>query len=322
MIRTVIQGDNEDEKSITETEEEKTRNTLAPKNPSNAKRLRLAVFSSMSHLARARRLTTRTWMIHSSTWIVPRMRIDAAINIEEAVKAIVEGTIYETIEGRFRIIRKEVMILGAEIDIRDRPKAPADSVKYPKFTTAVNSLPMDINAKNSMHRTGKVDLVAQKKIKLEKKADGKAEVDGIGAEVFKAEAGGEGIDLERDDAAFEVTIHPPHLQPFNHQQRLSISHFKRPKGQELIDWTPENDAKLMLTILVVENVYPNCEKVAAAFGGAVNAMAISNCLSRLRKKAADDGLMSKAGVTVPAKGSKGTAASKKGKGGEEGGNGR
>ncbi|KAF6217878.1 hypothetical protein HO133_006290 [Letharia lupina] len=39
-----------------------------------------------------------------------------------------------------------------------------------------------------------------------------------------------------------------------------------PKGQKLIDWTPENDAKLMLTILVVENIYPNCEKVAAAFG--------------------------------------------------------
>lgn len=51
-------------------------------------------------------------------------------------------------------------------------------------------------------------------------------------------------------------------------------------------------------------------------GGVVNAMAIFNCLSRLRKKAVDDGLMSKAGVTVPAKGSKGTAASKKGKGGD------
>lgn len=39
-----------------------------------------------------------------------------------------------------------------------------------------------------------------------------------------------------------------------------------PKGQKLIDWTPENNAKLMLTILVIENIYPNCEKVAAAFG--------------------------------------------------------
>lgn len=54
-------------------------------------------------------------------------------------------------------------------------------------------------------------------------------------------------------------------------------------------------------------------------GGAVNAIAISNRLSRLRKKAADDGLMPKAGVTVPAKGSKGTAVSKKWNGGKMGG---
>lgn len=39
-----------------------------------------------------------------------------------------------------------------------------------------------------------------------------------------------------------------------------------PKGQKLIDWTADNDAKLMLTILAVENIHPNCEKVAAAFG--------------------------------------------------------
>lgn len=39
-----------------------------------------------------------------------------------------------------------------------------------------------------------------------------------------------------------------------------------PKGQKLIDWTAENDAKLMLTILAVENVKPNCENVAKAFG--------------------------------------------------------
>ena len=38
-----------------------------------------------------------------------------------------------------------------------------------------------------------------------------------------------------------------------------------PKGQKLIDWTPKNNAKLMLTILVIENIYPNCEKVAVAF---------------------------------------------------------
>ena len=39
-----------------------------------------------------------------------------------------------------------------------------------------------------------------------------------------------------------------------------------PKGQKLIDWTPENDARLVLTILAVENLHPNCEAVASAFG--------------------------------------------------------
>lgn len=39
-----------------------------------------------------------------------------------------------------------------------------------------------------------------------------------------------------------------------------------PKGQKLIDWTAENDAKLMLIILAVESIHPNCENVAAAFG--------------------------------------------------------
>lgn len=41
--------------------------------------------------------------------------------------------------------------------------------------------------------------MAQKKMKSEKKVDREAEVDGIGAEIFKAEAGGEGIDLECDE---------------------------------------------------------------------------------------------------------------------------
>ena len=41
--------------------------------------------------------------------------------------------------------------------------------------------------------------MAQKKMKSEKKVGGEAEVDGIGAEVFKAEAGEEGIDLEHDE---------------------------------------------------------------------------------------------------------------------------
>ena len=39
-----------------------------------------------------------------------------------------------------------------------------------------------------------------------------------------------------------------------------------PKGQKAIDWTPENDARLLLTILAVENVHPNYEAVATAFG--------------------------------------------------------
>ena len=39
-----------------------------------------------------------------------------------------------------------------------------------------------------------------------------------------------------------------------------------PKGQKLIDWTPENDARLVLTILAVKNLHPNCEAVASAFG--------------------------------------------------------
>ena len=39
-----------------------------------------------------------------------------------------------------------------------------------------------------------------------------------------------------------------------------------PKGHKLIDWTAENDARLMLTTLAVENVHPNYEAVAAAFG--------------------------------------------------------
>lgn len=99
-----------------------------------------------------------------------------------------------------------------------------------------------------------------------------------------------------------------------------------PKGQKQIEWTAENDARLILTILAVENVHPNCEKVAAAFGESlstlkstrsplpltsqitgrsVNAMAISNRLSRLRRKAAEEGLVAKGGAAAPAKGGKG-----------------
>ena len=111
-----------------------------------------------------------------------------------------------------------------------------------------------------------------------------------------------------------------------------------PKGQKLIDWTSENDARLMLTILAVENVHPNCEAVAAAFGesyyassshvisvtdhttgGAVNAMAISNRLSRLRKKAADEGFMPRGDAATSTKGRKSTAAGKDGKAGKKGG---
>ncbi|CAD6575007.1 MAG: hypothetical protein ASARMPREDX12_007059 [Alectoria sarmentosa] len=94
-----------------------------------------------------------------------------------------------------------------------------------------------------------------------------------------------------------------------------------PTGQKAIDWTAENDARLILTILAVENIHPNCENVAAAFGGSVNAMAIANRLSRLRKKAADEGLgPKKGGAAAPGKGRKGNGAGGGGgKGGRKGG---
>ena len=112
-----------------------------------------------------------------------------------------------------------------------------------------------------------------------------------------------------------------------------------PTGQKLIEWTPENDAKLFLTILAVENVHPNCEAVASAFGeqphlpskhslsfshtdrttgGPVNAVAITNRLNRLRKKAVDQGLIPAPGTATPAKSSKGNGAGKKGKGAKTG----
>ena len=106
-----------------------------------------------------------------------------------------------------------------------------------------------------------------------------------------------------------------------------------PKGHKQIDWTAENDARLMLTILAVENVHPNCEAVAAAFGesftfkhtnhnhsltshnptgAGLNAQAISNRLSRLRKKAADEGFLPKAsGVETSRKTQKGEVAKKR-----------
>lgn len=67
------------------------------------------------------------------------------------------------------------------------------------------------------------------------------------------------------------------------------------------------------------HIYRGLSHTNLTTGGAVNAMAISNRLSRLRKKAADDGLLPKAGATVPAKGPKATAASKKENGGKKGG---
>ena len=39
-----------------------------------------------------------------------------------------------------------------------------------------------------------------------------------------------------------------------------------PKGVKAITWTPDNDARLFLTILAVENVKPNLKKVAEVFG--------------------------------------------------------
>lgn len=38
-----------------------------------------------------------------------------------------------------------------------------------------------------------------------------------------------------------------------------------PKGQKFVDWTPENDKKLFLTVLAVNNVQIDYAKVAAAF---------------------------------------------------------
>ena len=111
-----------------------------------------------------------------------------------------------------------------------------------------------------------------------------------------------------------------------------------PKGHKLIDWTPENDARLMLTILTVENVHPNCEAVAAAFGKSpmsqtspcplsdslddkgrgVNAQAIANRLSRLRKKAADEGFVPTASAVASTKSRKGGGAGKKADAGKKG----
>lgn len=56
--------------------------------------------------------------------------------------------------------------------------------------------------------------------------------------------------------SFAITI------PTHHQKCI----VNMPKGVKTIDWTAENDAKLLLTIIAIENVSPNYEKVAAAFG--------------------------------------------------------
>lgn len=39
-----------------------------------------------------------------------------------------------------------------------------------------------------------------------------------------------------------------------------------PKGQKIIDWTPENESKLLHTIMAVHDVKVDYDKVAAAFG--------------------------------------------------------
>lgn len=54
-------------------------------------------------------------------------------------------------------------------------------------------------------------------------------------------------------------------------------------------------------------------------GGAVNAMAISNRLSRLRKKAADEGFIPRGDAAALTKGRKSAAASKDAKAGKKGG---
>lgn len=39
-----------------------------------------------------------------------------------------------------------------------------------------------------------------------------------------------------------------------------------PKGQTIINWTAENDAKLFLTVLAVQKIQVDYENVAKAFG--------------------------------------------------------
>ena len=109
--------------------------------------------------------------------------------------------------------------------------------------------------------------------------------------------------------------------------------------RKLIDWTPQNDARLILTILAVENLHPNCEAIASAFGkshklqarhrlffryteltptgGSVNALSISNRLSRLRRKAAEEGIVAQPGAAGTAKGGKRNGAGKSGSGGNK-----
>ena len=123
---------------------------------------------------------------------------------------------------------------------------------------------------------------------------------------------------------------PPHTNLSHHPSKSPNQSTKMPKGQRLIDWTPVNDARLILTIMAVEDLHPNCDAVAKAFGehsnlnifsishftknntgGNVNAMSISNRLSRLRRQAASEGLVPEGVAKAITKGRKGAGGAGK-----------
>ncbi|KAL9576204.1 MAG: hypothetical protein Q9212_007298 [Teloschistes hypoglaucus] len=65
-----------------------------------------------------------------------------------------------------------------------------------------------------------------------------------------------------------------------------------PKGQKFVDWTnPDNDKKLLHSIIAATDVSVNYEKVAQYFGGGVPASSIALRMTKLRKEAREKGLM-------------------------------
>ena len=75
------------------------------------------------------------------------------------------------------------------------------------------------------------------------------------------------------------------------------------------------ELSVSLTRLSIHHEFPYAN---LSTGGSVNAMAISNRLSRLRKKAAEEGLVPQGGVAGPAKSSKSSGGGKEGKRGKKG----